>query len=150
MIILRNNHNISLAEVVVICWTRLVVRLHAFCPNIWVRILPQFFLMNLKKENKLKGGGCLYPFQQYFPEKSCKLNISLATQWQPNFFNRAIPSLFLFIFRLFKQTNNTIFTKHQCEKCPHSFRCWDFNPWPLELKSSPKTTWSGLPPQQPK
>ena len=55
----------------------------------------------------------------------------------------ANPGLFLFIFGLF-QTNNTIFTTNQCEKCPSSIRRWDSNPRPLERESPPITTRPGL------
>ena len=57
------------------------------------------------------------------------------------------PSRLLFdYFRSF-QTNNTMFTTNQCEKCPSRIWRWDLNPRPLE--SSPKTTKPGLPPLVP-
>ena len=53
--------------------------------------------------------------------------------------------LFFVYFRSF-QTNNTIFTTNQCEKCPSSIWRWDSNPRPLEHESPPITTRPGLPP----
>ena len=59
--------------------------------------------------------------------------------------NWANPGLFFVYFWSF-QTNNTIFTTNQCEKCPSSIRRWDSNPRPLERESTPITTRPGLPP----
>ena len=53
----------------------------------------------------------------------------------------------LFIYFHSFQTNNTIFTTNQCEKCPSSKWLWDSNPRPLEHESSPITTKPGLPPR---
>ena len=50
---------------------------------------------------------------------------------------------FSFIFSLF-QTNNTILTTNQCEKCPSSIQCKDSNPQPLKHELSPITTRPGL------
>ena len=58
-------------------------------------------------------------------------------------FKWAIPGLLLVYFRLF-QTNITIFTTNNCEKCPSSKWCWDSNPQPFEHVSSPITTGPGL------
>ena len=49
------------------------------------------------------------------------------------FKNRPTPASFSFYCCLF-QTNNTICTTNQCEKCPSSIRCRDLNPRPLELE----------------
>ena len=53
------------------------------------------------------------------------------------------------LYRLFSsfQTNITNFTTIKCEKCPSSIRCWDSNPRPLEHKSLPITTRTGLLPK---
>ena len=52
------------------------------------------------------------------------------------------------LYRLFSvfQTNNTIFTTNQCEKCLSSVWQWDSNPRPFEHESSPIITRPGLPP----
>ena len=49
-------------------------------------------------------------------------------------------------FRLFPQTNNTIFKTIQCENVTSSLRRADLNPQPLEHESSPITNRPGLPP----
>ena len=55
------------------------------------------------------------------------------------FLKWANPGLFFVYFRSF-QTNNTIFTTNQCEKCPSCIRRWDSNPRPLERESPSITT----------
>ena len=57
------------------------------------------------------------------------------------------PGLFYFYFWSF-QTDNTIFTTNQYEKCPSIIRRWDSNPWPLEHESLPITIRPGLPPKK--
>ena len=49
----------------------------------------------------------------------------------------ANPGLFFIYFRSF-QTNNTIFTTNQCEKCPSSTWHWDSNPRPFDMS---RHTW---------
>ena len=58
----------------------------------------------------------------------------------------AIQGLFLHIFGLSKQTNDTILTTNLCEKmsCPSSIRRWDSNSQPLKHESSLITTRPGL------
>ena len=56
----------------------------------------------------------------------------------------------LFVYFRSFQTNNTIFTTNQCEKCPSSIWCWDLNPRPLENESSPIITRPGFPPNSEK
>ena len=58
------------------------------------------------------------------------------------FFKWAKPDLFFVYFQSF-QTNHTIFTTNQFEKCPSSLRRQDLNPRPLEHESSPLTTRPG-------
>ena len=62
-----------------------------------------------------------------------------------HFFNGPFPAS----FRLFSsfQTNITIFTTNEFEKCPSSIQRWDSNPQPLEHESPPITTRLGLPPK---
>ena len=60
-----------------------------------------------------------------------------------NFFKMGHPRLFFVLFSCF-QTNITIFTTNQCEKCPSSVGCWNSNPLPLEHESPPITTTPGL------
>ena len=67
---------------------------------------------------------------------------ALAWTTQLLFQNGPTPATFSF-FRSF-QTNNTIFTTNQCEKCPFSMRRHDLNPQPFEHESSPITTRPGL------
>ena len=57
------------------------------------------------------------------------------------------PGLFLIYFRLF-QTNNTILTTNQCEKCHVHPGIWrrDSNPQPSECESTPIANRQGLPP----
>ena len=55
-------------------------------------------------------------------------------------------SMPLFVYFLSFQTNNTIFTANQCEKCPSSIQRRDSNPQPFEHETSPITTRPGLPP----
>ena len=52
------------------------------------------------------------------------------------------------LFRLFSyfQTNITILTTNECEKCPCSIRCLDLNSRPSEHESPPITTRPRLPP----
>ena len=62
----------------------------------------------------------------------------------------ANPGLFFVYFRSF-QTNNTIFTTNQCEKCPNDHSvpilCQDLNPRPFIHELSPITTRPGLLPK---
>ena len=59
--------------------------------------------------------------------------------------NGPSPASFSFIFGLF-QTNITIFTTNQCEKCPSSLQCWDSNSRSSGYESPPITTRPGPPP----
>ena len=60
-----------------------------------------------------------------------------------NFFKWAKPGLFFVYFWSF-QTNNTIFTTNQCEKCPSRIRRRDSNPRPFKHEMSTISTRPGL------
>ena len=59
------------------------------------------------------------------------------------FLQWANPCLFFVYFQSF-QTNNTILTTNQCEKCLSGIRRWDLNPKLFEQESAPITTRPGL------
>ena len=78
-----------------------------------------------------------------------KLTTSAHQQNDCNVFLKKWATLasFSFYFRSL-ETNNTIFTANQYEKCPSSIQCWDSNPEPLKYELSPITTRPGHPPYE--